>query len=230
VGDVANVSDHSFVTERIIETTVHGRFLTVPPATPGPAPLLVGFHGYAENAETQLERLTAIPGSNRWLVVSIQALHRFYQRRTDLVVASWMTRQDREAAIADNILYVRRCIDAVSAEQATLPTIVFAGFSQGVGMAFRAAVNEDQRVAGVIAVGGDIPPEIEPVSLERVSAALICQGTSDEWYTETLFASDEQRLRQSSVSVRALRLKGGHEWSGDLLAAAAQFLQERHPV
>jgi predicted esterase len=165
--------------------------------------MLVGFHGYAEEAETQLERLRAIAESARWLCVSIQALHRFYERRTNRVVASWMTRQDRELAIADNAVWVTRCIDAVAAEWPALPKVVFAGFSQGVGMAFRAAVNAAPRVAGVIAVGGDIPPEIEPVALKQVSAALIARGTSDDWYSEAQFANDERRLRQCSVHVRA---------------------------
>ena len=82
--------------ERRIATPTHGRYLVVPPATLGPAPVLVGFHGYAEGAEAQLERLRAIPGADRWRLVSIQGLHRFYQRRTNEVVAGWMTRQGRE--------------------------------------------------------------------------------------------------------------------------------------
>ena len=214
--------------ERLIATGIHGRYLTVPPAAPGPAPVLVGFHGYAENAEIQLERLTGIPGSDRWLTVSIQGLHRFYQRRTDLVVASWMTRQDRETSIADNVAYVGKCIDAVVAEWPTLPTIVFAGFSQGVAMAFRAAVHSTHGTAGVIAAGGDIPPEIAPAGLSCVSAALIARGKSDGFYKAEQFNEDEQRLRSSSVSVNALRFDGGHEWSGELSAAASQFLRERH--
>jgi poly(3-hydroxybutyrate) depolymerase len=94
-----------YLTERIVATTIHGRYLVIPPAISGPAPLFVGFHGYAENAEVQLERLRAIPESARWICLSIQALHRFYERRTDRVVASWMTRQDRDLAIADNLAY-----------------------------------------------------------------------------------------------------------------------------
>jgi predicted esterase len=214
--------------ERFIATAIHGRCLTVPPAAPGPAPVLVGFHGYAENAEIQMERLRAIPESHRWLIVSIQALHRFYQRRTGLVVASWMTRQDRETAIADNLAYVNKCIDVVAAEWPTLPTIVFAGFSQGVGMAFRAAVHLTHGAAGVIAGGGDIPPEIAPADLSRVSAALIARGTSDGFYTAKQFDQDEQRLRRSSVSVNALRFDGGHQWSDDLIGAASQFLHSRY--
>jgi hypothetical protein len=42
----------------------------MPPEIPGPAPILVGFHGYAENAEAQLERLSGIPESTRWLSIS----------------------------------------------------------------------------------------------------------------------------------------------------------------
>jgi predicted esterase len=190
------------VIERIVATAVHGRYLAIPPAAPGPAPILVGFHGYAEDAETQLERLRAIPESTRWLCVSIQALHRFYERRTDRVVASWMTRQDRELAITDNVAYVTTCIDAVAAEWPTIPKVMFAGFSQGVGMAFRAAAHTNRPVAGAIAVGGDIPPELTPSSLEHVSAALIARGLSDDWYTAEKFADDELARRPDTSGCR----------------------------
>lgn len=191
--------------------------------------MLVGFHGYAENAETQLERLRTIPGGERWLRVSIQGLHRFYQSRTDAVVASWMTRQDREAAIADNIAYVSTCIDAIAAEWPMVPVIVFAGFSQGVGMAFRAAAGTSRGAAGVIAVGGDVPPELEPGLLKRLTAVLIVRGVSDALYPAEKFAEDQRRLRESSVSVRAVEMDGGHEWSGAVSEAAAEFLRGRYP-
>src|SRR5262249_8527169 len=145
-----------------------------PPIGTDPAPMLVGFHGYAESADRQLERLRAIEGSERWLLVSIQGLHRFYQRRAEQVVASWMTRQDRELGIADNIAYVSKVLENVSMTWPVTRSIVFAGFSQGVAMAFRAAVNSNAERVSVIAVGGDIPPEIESRALGRVSAALIC--------------------------------------------------------
>jgi predicted esterase len=214
--------------ERNIAINIHGRYLTIPPALPGPAPMLVGFHGYAEDAEAQLERLRATPESHRWLIVSIQALHRFYQRRTNQVVASWMTRQDREAAIADNIAYVAKCLDAVAAEWPALPKVVFTGFSQGVAMAYRAAVHSTREVAGVIAVGADVPPEIAPRALQRLPAALIARGTSDEWYTEEQFVKDEQLLRNSSVNVYALGFNGGHEWSAEVVEAASKFLRDCH--
>jgi predicted esterase len=215
--------------ERSIATETHGRYLVEPPSAPGPAPMLVGFHGYAEAAETQLARLRAIPGAERWLIVSIQGMHRFYQRRTNEVIASWMTRQDREVAIADNLTYVAAVMDAIAREWPGATRLVFAGFSQGVAMTFRAATASSRAVDGVVAVGGDVPPELDATLLARVPAALICRGARDEWYTPATFDSDVRRLREAGTDVLPLAFDGGHEWSDEVVRQAALFLQGRHP-
>jgi predicted esterase len=219
----------STVIEETVVTPTHGRYLVVPPVGIDPVPMLVGFHGYAESADVQLSRLRAIEGCERWLVVSIQALNRFYQRRTEEVVASWMTRQDRELAIADNLEYVAAVLGKLSAAWPTTPTTVFAGFSQGVAMAFRAAVHASRARAAVISVCGDIPPEIQPHELARLSGVLICRGSSEDWYTAEKFSQDTRRLRESGVEVAPLEFPGGHEWSADVSRAASHFLHERHP-
>src|SRR5215468_3504359 len=112
-----------------IEARTHGRYLARLPAVAPPWGLLVGFHGYGETAADHLEALRAIPGSEEWLLISVQALHRFYTR-TDRVVGSWMTREDRELAIADNVEYVGRVLDRVRADHRTSDMLVFSGFSQ----------------------------------------------------------------------------------------------------
>ena len=189
--------------------------------------MLVGFHGYGEGADIQLERMRRIPGADRWLLVSIQGLHRFYQRRANEVVASWMTRQDREHAIADNLAYASAVIDAVEREYPGGSRLVLTGFSQGVAMMFRAAAASSRPVDGVIAVGGDVPPELGPAVLARVRRALVCHGARDEWYTEAIFGRDVQRLREAGVTVRPLEFGGGHEWSDAVVQAASLFLDER---
>ena len=189
--------------------------------------MLVGFHGYGEGADTHLQRLQEIPGSDRWLVVSIQGLHRFYQRRANEVIASWMTRQDRDLAIADNVAYVGAVLGEVAREWAAAPGIVFAGFSQGVAMAFRAAAGSPMPVAGVIAAGGDVPRELDRATIARIKAALICHGTDDDWYTATKFADDVRRLGEAGVRVQPLEFTGGHVWSSEVAGAAGAFLEER---
>jgi len=213
------------VIERSIATRTHGRYLVVPPAALGPAPVLVGFHGYAEGAEVQLERLRAIPGADRWRLVSIQGLHRFYQRRTNEVVAGWMTRQDRELAIADNLAYVAAVTEAIGREWPGASRVVLAGFSQGVAMTYRAAAAS--RVDGVIAVGGDVPPELDAAALAHVPAALVCRGARDEFYAPATFDNDVRRLREAGAEVRPLLFEGAHEWSDEVVRAAGAFLRER---
>jgi predicted esterase len=217
------------VIERTIAARMHGRYLVEAPAASGAAPVLVGFHGYAEPADTQLDRMRAIPGVDRWRLVAIQGLHRFYQRRTNEVVASWMTRQDRELAMADNLAYVAGVLDAVAREWPGAPRVVFVGFSQGVAMTFRAAVAASRPVDGVIAVGGDIPPEIEGTALARVRSALVCRGSRDEWYTAEKFEADVRRLTDAGVRVEALPFDGGHEWTADVMSAAARVLRDWRP-
>jgi len=215
------------VIERSIATRTHGRYLVEPPAALGAAPVVVGFHGYAEGAEAQLERLRAIPGADRWRLVSIQGLHRFYQRRTNEVVAGWMTRQDRELAIADNLAYVAGVIEAIGREWPGASRVVLAGFSQGVAMTFRAAAAAAGRIDGVIAVGGDVPPELDAAALAHVPAALVCRGARDEFYAPATFDNDVRRLREAGTDVRPVSFEGAHEWSKDVAGAASVFLHER---
>ena len=203
--------------------TTHGRYLVAP--ADGPAPLLVGFHGYAEAADVQLERLRGLPGAERWTLVAVQALHRFYlgRRRND-VVASWMTRQDRQLAIADNLAYVGAVLDAEWSTRRGTRGVVFAGFSQGVAMAFRAAAASRLPVLGVLAVGGDVPPELDREALGRIGRVLLCRGVRDEWYSPEKLAADRARLEAAGVAVKAAELDTGHEWDSALLPPAAAFL------
>ena len=212
------------IEERTVVASTHGRFLVRKPEGGGRAPLLVGFHGYAETAETQLERLRQLPGTERWVLASVQGLHTFYRGRSQDVVASWMTRQHRDLAIADNIAYVSGVVDSVARECETTQGPVLAGFSQGVATAFRAAVWSARPTSGVIAVGGDIPPELDDVGLAKVRAALLVRGSRDEWYTSEKMAGDVIRLTRAGVEVRASTVDGGHEWTEGVAHEASSFL------
>src|SRR5438309_3902986 len=139
------------VETRTIGATVHGRYFV---RSGPPECLLVGFHGYAENAERHIAELLRIPGVEKWTVAAVEALHPFYLGRTQEIVASWMTRQERELAIADNKAYVRSVVDTFPRPR----TLVFLGYSQGAAMAYRAAA--DQQTGAVIVFGGDVPPDV----------------------------------------------------------------------
>ena len=86
-----------------VPARAHGRVVVKDAAYDGRrSRLLLAFHGYAQRAESMVEMLETVPGIEQWTIASIQALHPFYGKN-EQVVASWMTREDRENDIAEYI-------------------------------------------------------------------------------------------------------------------------------
>ena len=187
-----------------ISATTHGRYLVAQADTPEPAPLLVGFHGYGEHAERHLAELDRIPGSDRWTRVAVQALHRHYSESRRHVVGSWMTRQDRELAIADNIAYVRDVVSAVRRACCTTDALVYCGFSQGVAMAYRAGLRAGHECRGIIALAGDVPPELRAEADLVWPPVLIGRGRLDAWYTREKMDSDLEFLETAGAPAACL--------------------------
>lgn len=200
---------------RHVTTQIHGRFLHV---DRGAERLLVGFHGFAETAEIHLAELQKIEAVGEWSVAAIQALHPFYTRAGE-VVASWMTKLDRELAIEENLAYVRRVLDDLPRPK----TLVFAGFSQGAAMAARSAAFAGANPAGLILLGGDLPPDVTDDASVSLPPVLLSRGTRDEWYTEEKFKKDLSYL-EKRTRVTPCVFDGGHEWTDAFRAAAGEFL------
>lgn len=206
-----------------IETPTHGRILIEDAADSFSGRLLVGCHGYGQSADTMLEQLQKIPGADRWRLVSVQALHRFYTRSNEAVIASWMTRQDREPAIADNIEYMNRAVAAAGGDEAS--AIVFLGFSQGASMAARAATRGSRRAHGLILLGGDIPPDVRDETALAIPSVLIGVGSRDNWYSGARVDADIAFLQSRSVPHHVVRFDGGHEFTDEFREAAGEWLK-----
>jgi predicted esterase len=206
-----------------VPTLTHGRVLVRDARAAVRKGILVGFHGYIENASIQMDRLVAIPGSEAWTLVSIQGLHRFYRGKSDEVVASWMTREDRDDAIADNLAYVAAALEQVPHDSST--RLVYAGFSQGVAMAFRAGVLGSIPAAGIAAVGGDVPPELIGRSDLAFPAVLFLRGLEDSWLTRDRFDRDVASLTARQVALTASTYDGAHEWNAETSRAIGDFLR-----
>ncbi|MEW6321957.1 MAG: acetylxylan esterase [Acidobacteriota bacterium] len=204
-----------------IEARTHGRYLVEAPPAGGPWPWIVGFHGYGENAAVHLEALRAVVGGRPWLMVSVQGLNRFYTRQ-DGIVAGWMTREDREHAIADNIAYVSAVLEAVTRRYPVRRPLVLAGFSQGVAMAYRTAAAVEG-CDGIVALAGDVPPDVVPTAA-RLPPVLIGRGTGDAWYTEAKAEADLQILRRSGVATAVEVFEAGHVWTPEFSVRAGAWL------
>jgi predicted esterase len=205
---------------RTIAARTHGRFLVRAPDVPAPWRTLVGFHGYRESAAMHLTTLESIPGAEGWLLVAVQGLHRFYMKGGD-VVASWMTKEDRELAISDNVEYVGRVLDAVRAEFPVAET-VFIGFSQGVAMAFRAAAHFAARA--LIVAGADVPPDVLAGTAGPLPPVVYGRGDRDALYTAEMHSRNIAALERLGVQVERVTFHGGHELAPAFLAAVGRRL------
>ena len=215
------------IEERWIAAITHGRYLVHRGDAGDGAPLLVGFHGYGENADRHMEKLRRIDGAGGWLKCAVGALHPFYNTKTGEVIDSWMTRRGREQAIDDNVGYVARAVAEVRRRYKTSSRLVFAGFSQGVAMAYRAAAASGVPCHGLIALAGDVPPDVAGNG-NRLPPILLGRGTEDTWYTEEKMEADLETLGELGAEVETCVFEGGHDWTAELYARAGEFLRRIH--
>ena len=201
----------------------HGRYLIHSP-TDEAAGTLCGFHGYKENAEVHMAALRRLAADRPWRLVSVQALNRFYSKGGE-IVANWMTRQDREQAIADNVAYVAAVLSEIAEESGAALPLIYAGFSQGVGMAYRAAAFAGRPCGGLIVLAGDVPPDVAPVAAQ-LPKILLGRGTADQWYTAEKAGRDLEVLHAAGVDVVEHVFDGGHDWHDAFVAHAGAFLDE----
>lgn len=222
-------SDTPETEPRVVEARTHGRYLVRPPATETPATaIVVGCHGYGENATRHMAELATIPGAERAALVSVDALNAFYDRKSGEVVRGWMTKELRELAIADNVDYLRAILDEVRPRFGWRLPLLFLGFSQGVAMAWRAAVAAGHGAAAMVALAGDVPPELlrMPAEVPFPRRVLLARGSLDDWYSETKMAEDVAALAARGVRAETLVFEGGHVWSDPFRAATGQLLSE----
>ena len=140
------------------------------------------------------------------MLVSVQGLHRFYQRRTNEVIASWMTRQDRELAIADNLAYVEGVIDAASRDDRPRAATVgvcglLAGRRDGVFVprARRPAASTESSRSAATCRRRSTPPR----SRASQTGARLSRRDATSGIRTTKFQHDITRLRESGVTVHA---------------------------
>ena len=205
---------------------VHGRYFVRPPRSLPAGFWLVGFHGQGQTADEFLQSIERIPRGPGWLVASVQGLNRHHIGRTQRIVATWMTSQDRELAIADNVDWVNTVLDRLELEFGAPRAIVLAGFSQGVGMAYRAGLLGRRKCAAIIAGCGDVPPELKAMASRDWPHVLAATGSGDAWYTPARLEDDMQVVRARRPDARSLVFDGGHEWTDSLADAAGELLAE----
>jgi predicted esterase len=211
-GDRPAITTESLVVPRHARVALLGD-----PATATEAWLIL--HGYGMTARGILHWFRGAARPAR-LLVAPEGLSRFYQERRGLrtVGASWMTRDDREHEIDDQLGY----LDAVAGRWlAGRARVEVHGFSQGVSTACRWVAHTGTPVDGLVLWAGTVPPELDLTRLgasARRGPVRLVVGDQDALVRPAAVQADAQRLRDAGVPVELLRFPGGHTVDEELLA------------
>jgi predicted esterase len=184
-------------------------------------------HGYGELAGEFAARFAPVDDGTR-LIVAPEGLSRFYHESPSVrartgpgtVGATWMTREDRDSEIADQIAYldaVYGVVFARAAREAVRLTVL--GFSQGVATVTRWLTRSDVRVDRLVCWAGVIPDDVL-VGIRGLPITIV-RGTRDIYAPPERVAEVEAQLAAAKVSYRQIDFEGGHRLDDGVLRQLA---------
>lgn len=225
------MSDHGPVARSAhVEVARTARYWAV--GTAGARDVWVVLHGYGQLAEYFVRHFAPFGGGDR-LIVAPEALSRFYLGSGEggghgtRVGATWMTREDRLADIADYVRYLDRALDAAAdGFDAARRRLHVLGFSQGAVTAARWLHARHVRglapAARLVLWGGEVAPDVDlasPHGLFQETPLTLVVGDADRFATPAMLTAQRARLDAAAVRYDVVPFAGGHTLDRDTLRA-----------
>jgi len=171
--------------------------------------VIIACHGYGQLANYFLKWFEGID-TDKYCVVAPEGLHRFYWKGfSGRVVASWMTKEEREEDINDYIVF----LDTV-AKQFEHKKIIALGFSQGGATISRWVANTKLNIDKMILWGGVFPEDIPLEKINKASLSSPIQltfGDTDEYYTQTTITKIKDQINKLEINAEITSFAGGHK-------------------
>jgi len=148
------------------------------------------------------------------VIAAPEGLSRYYtDREHTRVGATWMTREDREHEIADQINYLDTLAEVLRDRCPSGIPLHVLGFSQGVATACRWLCLGASRADRLVLWGGNMPPELDEVLIGQKFSPThvhLVHGEKDAIVPVETLAASEARLRAANVEHTSHRFEGAH--------------------
>ncbi len=204
------------VVENTISVRRSARYFTL--GDPESNEVWLVLHGYGELAAEFIEHFGVV--AREHFVIAPEGLSRFYHTDHKRVGASWMTREFREAEIADYLVFLDAVYHEACRADARLTVL---GFSQGAHTACRWAASRPS-VHQLILWGAGLPKDLNERGLQGSvghAGITIVVGSRDRFLNEDDLESDVERANDMGVPTRIVRFAGGHEIDSEVLERIA---------
>lgn len=177
-------------------------------------------HGYGMRAEDFIKPFEKIIAENDY-VIAPEALSRFYAKGlSGPVGASWMTKEDRENDIANNMAYLSSIYEKdinVYSEQAKIHLL---GFSQGATTMARFVSFQKPLFQKLWICAGEIPEDVNWQHFKKLTDGgklHIQLGKQDPLITPEHLTKLQERLEGNEIDYTLHQFDGVHEVNYSLL-------------
>ena len=186
-------------------------------------------HGYGQLASEFIKEFEIIADPAR-VIVAPEALSRYYAANEagfhaseSKVLASWMTREDRDGEIADYVAYLDAVYDEIiSKVDRNNVSITVLGFSQGGATANRWVTRGRSQIHRLIMWGALLATDSDlnrAATFFREVKLTIVYGKRDQFLKEKMIEDYEKVLNENGIPFQFLTFEGGHRMDRDTLRA-----------
>ena len=190
-------------------------------------PLLVWLHGPGDN-EHQLRRIMPLVSMRNFVAVAPRGTWRDASDGESRAKFGWRQEPD---AIMSSEQRLWHCIEsALSRFHITEQKVFLAGYECGGTMAFRLAMNQPNRFAGVVSIGGPFPVGHYP--LQKIDEArrlplLIAHGRDSRKYSVDQVCSDLRLFHSAGMKVTLRQYPCGDDITTKMLADMNTWIMEQ---
>ncbi len=177
-------------------------------------------HGYGQLAEFFVRKFRPFSSPNRLFIAPEGTNYNYLEGFQGRVGANWMTKHERETAIANNHRLLDGLIDSFLEKYRDKPSVKVLGFSQGAATATRWAAQWDGKIDSLVLWAGGFALDLN-LDLARGAFAetelILALGEKDELITAENIQTQEKLISSLGKEIRRLSYPGGHELGPALL-------------
>lgn len=188
--------------------------------------LWFALHGYGQLARDFIHGVSAADDGTR-LIVAPEALSRFYSTQAtprhprpaqETVGASWMTRDDRDDEIADQMVWLQQVLQTYRSRVPPDTPITLLGFSQGAATAVRWVDLGKVAPAHLILWGAFPELTLPPTSPVWQTRCTLVVGDRDTFLPAERVTAERARLDSAGFRHTFVSFSGGHRLDDQTLA------------
>ncbi len=201
-------TSHHFLTQRTARYYIDG------PETIAAKHFWLVCHGFAQMAGDFIQEFAPLAEIG-CKIVAPEALNRFYAKGFDgRVAATWMTREDREAEIADYVAYLDGLYTHETVDLQPIATKHILGFSQGTATVCRWVAQRRPDFNHLWLCSGDLPHDLDWASFSGAMAGKklhLVLGNADPLIPVGRQEVTQEKLEQHGLNYELKLFDGVHE-------------------